>query len=129
MALHFELTTVPDWETTCYTGTGADRRMSGVTETLIFATMMIGMSRITEANVDKFSLRIAQHQAAAGPLMRGWDEAASEFVGVPVTDADVRAHIGLSTNASAKTDARWKTDLLDTLTATAHADIRKQAAR
>lgn len=129
MSLNFELTDIPAWETTCYSGTGDDRRLSGVTETLIFATMIVGLGRISAANVDEFSLRIAQHQLAAGPLMRGWDEDTSTFVPVKVTDADVRAHIGLRTNASAKSAARWKADLLGTLTDRARAAIRSEATR
>lgn len=129
MSLNFELSGIPEWETTCYTGTGDDRRLSGVTETLIFATILVGYGRITEANVDDFVLRIAQHQAAAGPLMRGWDDEAKAFVPVPVTAADVRRHIGLRTNASPKSAAKWRADLVATLTDTARAALRREAVR
>lgn len=66
------------------------------TTVIIWATMVIGMGEITEANAQDFWLRLDMYQKVTG----GWTPA--------VTPADVRRLIGLRTNVSKETDAAFR---------------------
>lgn len=92
-----------------------DRRLSGVTECLIFATMFVGMNRITAANWSTFASRLRTWETVAGPISSNRQ---------PITTEHVRRHIGLATNASAKSATafaneigRMITDKADKMTA------------
>lgn len=75
------------------------RIFSPKTEQLIWLTMSIGVSRITKQNWKKFFNR-----AYAWQRVREHD--------ILVTAQDVYDHIGLRTNASSLTDARFRTQLM-----------------
>lgn len=68
-------------------------------EQMIFATIPVGINRITESNYKKFYSRYRQLQLATGRT------------GADIALADVKDHIGLSTNASTITDAQFKKTL------------------
>jgi hypothetical protein len=84
-----------------------DRVLKPVTEALIWATLTVGMGSISQANHEQFFGRLEIVQKTKGPRL---------FLGGPdhkpyfITLADVRAHIGLSTNVSAVAGPSWLKD-------------------
>lgn len=78
-------------------------RMKPEIESIIFATMAVGINKITEDNYVIFFHRYCKYQISNG-------------YGDPFFSlADVKSVIGLSTNASTKTDASFNKWLLDNL--------------
>jgi len=73
------------------------------TEALVFMTMFIGMNSIEEKNHLEFIRRADVWQDINGPILRCGDGTDKR-----VTLEDVRAHIGLSTNASTMTAQKFK---------------------
>jgi hypothetical protein len=91
-----------------------EQRWHPVTDSLIWLSMLCGFNEITEKNADMIAKRIAAYQNAFGPYLKGNKEILGDeplFINI----LDVRAHIGLRTNASSKTDAKFKSWLGDTL--------------
>jgi len=95
-----------DW----YDEDGVVRSFSPKTQALIFGSATIGMRAITEKNWQKFYQRLFLVSRIRG-------------LELPVSPQDVRSHIGLSTNASAMTDAQFRRALLDDGFYLAQADI------
>lgn len=95
MALHFDLTRVNPLT-----------KRDGVTDTLIFATMIVGMGEITEKNAAEFWDRLDLIQHLNGPLMDGTDSE-GKSTPVAVTFEDVQNHIGLRTNVALETWAKF----------------------
>ena len=119
MALHWGIGDVEDWQglhNSCRVegdestrdhaeGSEADlecQRQWARTETLLFATMGIGIACITEKNVELVCTRLAIYQQVFGALMSIGGKP------LPLTSADVHRRIGLWTNASALTDAAYR---------------------
>lgn len=75
-------------------------RMSVTTQTLIFATMSVGLGSITEKNAEEFYRRLAWVERD-GAFRR------SSEGDVPFTLEDVKAHIGMTTNVSDETKSKW----------------------
>jgi hypothetical protein len=100
MSLNFDVSKIKDHEKVT-TNPFDSNRWHPVTEALISCAMICGFSSITEKNVETVKDRIAQYQTAVGPLL------AVQVGQMWITDADVEAHIGLSTNADSKTDKQW----------------------
>jgi len=73
----------------------------GITETTIWMTMMLGLSGITEANVDEFVARSALCQAIDGPLL------SMNGKSVYVTEEMIRRRVGLRTNVTEEKRAAW----------------------
>jgi len=90
MALHFDFTKVKNNETVCLTPEGEIRV---VTDALIWLTMALDLRGITSKNVEDFIVRLRLYEMVAGPTN--------------ITAAQVRAHVGLSTNVSDTTDAQF----------------------
>lgn len=97
MPLTYDLTAVP-----VETRSDSDGNLSGVSQTLIFSTMMAGIGEISEKTAEEFYARIDLYQRLHGALMQGPDGP------VPVTREHVFAHIGLKTNASFTVENRAK---------------------
>lgn len=64
MSLNYELTKIKDWKELI----NEDGIINGITEVLIFATMAVGIGRITQKNFLKFFERLRAHEAVSGPL-------------------------------------------------------------
>jgi len=73
-------------------------RLHTLTDSLIWATMALGISKITLKNYEEFYTRLKFSEDLNGQLVRNWDYANEKAV--PVTVEDIERHIGLSTNAS-----------------------------
>ena len=104
MALNWSLDKIRDFDTVCVEPRGVDgaKVLSSVTETLIWATMATNINAITEKNADEFYARLSLWERLNGSLRRNPD-----LTDRPTTIEEVRAHIGLGTNATNMTRARW----------------------
>lgn len=80
-----------------------------ITETLIWATIWLGMSSITEANWQRFATRLRLYENAFGATMRKDGE------DWKIRPEDVHRRIGLSTNASPLTEAAFRKRVFDRL--------------
>lgn len=108
MSLNWDLTRIKDWEKVCLVVAPEDRPMadikkgdeviSEITEALIWTTLCIGMSEITEKNFKEFYKRMVMLDAVSGKTL---------IKGRPITLAEVEKHIGLRTNASRMTGAEF----------------------
>ena len=120
MSLDYGLDNIPDWKNACFeqhTGTDEEMaalvkrhtymgpdwryaddtktsltRLSATTQTLIFATMSVGIGHITEKNAEEFYTRLAMLERVDGAMRRRGGEP------MCFTRDEVRAHIGLRTN-------------------------------
>ena len=72
-----------------------------ITNSLIWATMPLGMSCINEKNYEEFYVRIAVYEKIRGPYMHKITDGGREKY--YITLEDVRRRIGLYTNASKHT--------------------------
>lgn len=103
MSLNFDVSKVKDYKdvtTAAYEIEGRPQ-WNPVTNTLVWWTIPIGISSITEKNVDEFWSRLSMWQAVVGPVLSTKD------LDIWLTRDDVVAHIGLQTNASDKTKAQF----------------------
>jgi hypothetical protein len=82
-------------------GTSA-KRLSVTTNMLIWASMLVGLPSITEANAERWYKRLAAVEARNGAY-RTRDGEDLFF-----TLEEVKAHVGLSTNVSTETDATFR---------------------
>lgn len=120
MALTWDLGSIKDRNKLCWVKSGKfDEdgkelvRLNPVTETLIWATMNIGIGRITQINAPKFYRRMFIWGKVFDPysitILGKFPEPSVEK---PITFQQVKDHIGLSTNAGNETDAEWKRRLV-----------------
>jgi len=75
-----------------------DDENSGITESMIYSCMIVGIGQITMKNVDEFWHRISMYQSIAGPLLVSANED-GKVVPKKMTSDNVRNYIGLRTNA------------------------------
>lgn len=80
-----------------------------LTNALIWATMFIGINRITEKNVNEFYARLATYEDLFTPLLYRSKDGKPEHV--KTSYADLRLRIGLSTNASTLTRKQFVKNL------------------
>jgi hypothetical protein len=93
----------PNWAVDRDDPTGrAATRLSVTTNTLIWASMLVGLPSITEANAERWFKRLATVEAHNGAYRSRDGE------DVFFTLDEVKAHIGLSTNVSTETDAAFR---------------------
>lgn len=122
MALHWNIADVTAREGEDYTyprrGDDEDsRRLSGITECLIFATMFIGMPRITARNADEFAKRLRAWETIAGCISTSRE---------PIEAKHVHRHIGLQTNASEMKPAAFAKKLAEVALRKAAEDVARQ---
>lgn len=103
MSLDWNLTGIKDYNEVCWiTDDKGEKRLDGVTQTIIWATMAVGIGTITEANAPEFFARISIIEDMDGAWMIGPDGP------VRFTYEDVVRHIGLKTNVfPEETRAKW----------------------
>jgi len=77
-----------------------------VTNAIVWATIPCGFSQITEENIDMVWQRLSRWQRVLGAFCTG------ENGDLYVTKEDVKMHVGLTTNASLKTDQEFVKTLL-----------------
>lgn len=105
MSLNWNLSKIKNYKTVCRTTDGGlwdlklrRSELHPVTYRLIWGTMAVGIPTITEKNADKFFSRF-----------RIWTKMFDE---PEISRDDVRAHIGLETNVSTKTDSEFLKGLM-----------------
>ena len=107
MALHWDLSKVQDADTLCWVTDPKSKkeRMNKVTETLIGLLLAIGIGRITEKNALQVLARIKVIEKMYGAHLYTFenDQPKDRFY----TWDDIKAHIGLTTNVSDETDAKF----------------------
>ena len=147
MSLDYRLEEIEDWKNVCLEGgenEEGERKMRPVSETMIWATVNMGVNPITEKNWEQLYRRAVVTENLFGSYL--YEGVIIELKNLPdfikgrqirqctlitaeshegvkeedvgkfsvvyerkITEEDVKAHIGLRTNASSKTDAQfWK---------------------
>ena len=108
MSLNWDLGSIKDHKTYCWLDDGKDKdgkplyKLTGLTETFIWLTMIVGISEITDKNAQEFFTRVSFEENLLGPMRKH-----KNGKGVYVTFEDVKRHIGLRTNASPYTKSKW----------------------
>lgn len=102
MSLNWDVTKVKNHDVVCFdAGEHEGRSLRVETHCLIFATIGVGLGRITAANAEEFAARLNILQDLNGALM---GNAEGE---VRITREDVLAHVGLSTNVPDESRSAW----------------------
>jgi hypothetical protein len=122
MALNWQLGEIADWDNVCQVTAEADDRNNGitkgdrilsqVTQALIWATMSVDLGKISTANHEEFFSRLRLLEMLEGPRLWRPDcdrGSAKNYI----TLAEVKAHIGLATNVTTRTQASWAKRLID----------------
>lgn len=117
MSLDWNVENIEDYETVCWherelspnEGGGTAIVLHPVTEALIYWTMGVGLNQITEANADRFFERSERLNEVNGKPLVQWKDGERTTRGF--TRDEIRAHIGLRTNASILSDAEFDTSL------------------
>jgi len=78
-------------------------------DSLVWATMFLGMDEITDRNKDEFYIRLRIHERMFGPLRRKEEEE------IFSTYEEVCRNVGLSTNASTFTNLQFNTRVMKRL--------------
>lgn len=107
MSLNFKLDKIDDHRTVCFDGNG---RLKAATQSLIWATIVLDMGEITEANAGEFYARIVVWSKLVGWFWVMWD--GHDYV---VTPEDIVAHIGLTTNVRTRTRHQWYARMINPL--------------
>lgn len=106
MPLTWSLEDIKNYKEVCWIDNDDDtRRLSTVTETLIFATMAVRLGSITEANADDFYARLKIIERLDGPFMYKIED--GERKDMLFTPEDVQAHIGLACNVTSESFAKF----------------------
>lgn len=122
MALSFHYGDIKNWEEVCF-DPGPDGKMKAVTEALIWATITVGINRITPKNWQKFYKRIyAWERAICAQRILGSADVPEAFYFTP---KDIRGNYDLSTNADANTGRQFEAHLLKTLRKSAEEELDK----
>ena len=120
MALSFDFSELAD-PTICRK---TDGTVSGSTECVIWATIFVGLPRITDANWRDFATRVRAYETCFGALSSS-DE--------PLPPELIHQHIGLRTNASPMTKRAFQANLgriaLERAAAALRADLTKEAGQ
>lgn len=109
MSLDWNIKEVADYDNVCFVGDGDERRLSAITESLIWRTMVVGLNEISEANFREFAYRLNFYERLFGETIM--EEGKKRFI----TLAEMRAHIGLRTNANRLTRAQWMKNIKNSI--------------
>lgn len=90
--------------------------MTPAMNALIWLTMSVGMNQITEKNWKTFFTRTRLMELTHGAFRNRRDPETGKSEPVYFTPEEVKAHIGLGTNVSPETDARWRKRFMDNFT-------------
>ena len=121
MALHWNVTEITAREGEAFVwpkDEHGEQRLNGLVECVIWATMFVGLPTITDANAEEFAVRLAQWEHGLGCLSTR---------GTPITPDEVRRCIGLTTNASSHTRAKFHKQLAEAMERNARDRVRRLA--
>lgn len=113
MALSFNLTGIADFDNVCFEEVDGVREAKARTDAMIWATMIVGIDKITSENCKEFYTRVAVYERVFEPLVCTYVDGARK--GIPCTLEHVRQHIGLSTNADRFTDLQFDKQIMKRL--------------
>jgi len=122
MALNWDIGTIKDWKNVCQHEVKGEWCMTAATSQLLHLTMIVGINKITEKNVDKFCLRLRMYETVCGMSLYYTNDDGTHRNALP--DSLIRKHIGLHTNASTTTDVQFKSYMFDLLKREAKAASR-----
>lgn len=111
MSLSYELTDINNYERLCWEDLNGEQVLSNVTEAIVFATMYVDIGTITKANADEFYIRYDMFCRASGMTNR-------------LSISDIKDHIGLRTNVSTETKAKFQQKVLNVLRDSAESQLR-----
>jgi len=107
MALHWDVTEVENFEEKVYyKNDDGELQIQLAAEQLIFVTMLLGLNEITKKNADEFFDRLCIWERCFGKLRP---------LGESYTLEEVRSFIGLKTNASSMSKAKFKNHVMRNL--------------
>jgi hypothetical protein len=98
MALHFDLTGIENGDE-LYNADGTD--LDGVTKTIVFATMNVGLGSITDENAGEFYARLTILDKLMGPFITD-----DNYKSLLTPEVVIR-HIGLKTNVAKESRPAW----------------------
>ena len=104
--------------------------LNGLTEVVIFATIFVGMSSITEKNYKGFHKRLKEFEVATGMKgllidNRNGTEGKERKERMPTLE-EIKLHIGLKTNAGEQTTKKWHSNIKRIVTETANENIHRE---
>lgn len=123
MALSWDLTEINDSKTVCFLPDKIDSdgtihpdrvKMNPITEVLIWSTISVGISKITEKNYSDYYRRLRALEQAGICFLQGKDEDGKDISRNPDLN-EVYLHMGLSTNATKITNAKFMRNLGETI--------------
>jgi len=80
-----------------------------ITEALIWAGFQIGLPQITKKNIDEYYKRVNILEKISGTFIRGYNKKTKDWEDMFLTKKDIINRIGMTTNHSTMTDAKfWK---------------------
>ena len=132
MSLNWNLTQIENSDTLCWIPSTEEKgkvQMHGVTEVLIWSTMLVGFSKITEKNYKDFHRRLKEWEVLQGGMLMFWEKDKKTPSNRMPTLQEVQAHIGLTTNASTKTNRQWTANLGTQVKEEASRQIRLEAKK
>lgn len=98
MSLRWEWPEASEHPTYGWQGDGTQTYVHPVTTVLIHATVAVGINHLTEKTIEAFIDRVALWEHHLGGLLH--EEGPDGWVQRNVTDEEIRAHLGLRTNAA-----------------------------
>jgi hypothetical protein len=106
MSLNFYFDQIENYENVVWIKTPTEEdpeatTMNPVTNALIWATLTVGIGKITDKNVDEFAARLRIMEKIDGYYL------VQDGEGRGITDEEFIAHIGLYTNVGNETRAQW----------------------
>jgi hypothetical protein len=110
MALNWDTRDIKNHKEVCWVGEGEDRRLNPVTDALIWYTLALDIGDLSEANLNEFVFRMRTYDRLFRPLLsdaNGDDR--------KLTYAEVKAHVGLSTNVSKVARNSWMKRMVENL--------------
>ena len=99
--------------------------LNALSEVMIFASMFVGMPKITKTNYKEFYTRLKQFEIATG--QKGLLVNHNGDYRMP-TREEVEWHIGLETNATAHSKRKWSSELVRMLNDTIRIQERAKEA-
>jgi hypothetical protein len=131
MSLNWKTNKIENFQTVCFIGEGEERRLNPVTEALIWYTMSVDIGQLTDAILDEFYARMMIADRLYGPLYSetyiDGTTGQQRLRKRSLTYAELKAHVGLSTNATFKPVARskWLKQKVDLISSDANWQTRK----
>lgn len=105
MSLNWTVDKIADYENLCYVTRDEGKGLSSITEGLIWNGMRIGMGSITAKNVDEYIRRTLLVEHCAGPILE--NDVGNHYL----TADEIRAHVGLWTNADTVSKTKFRANL------------------